>query len=176
MNKVVNREKLFSARLLTIYKKSVQNNDDSIWEREVVTYGGSAAVVLAEYEGKIILVSQFRPTAEKYFLELPAGRIKKGEQPIQCAKREFEEETGLVPLNLEEIISFYPSPGFVDEKMHLFYANKFNKGSVNFDPGEELKTVLLPVNKIDEYINGKIDDGKTLIGLLMWRMLKDEFK
>lgn len=172
MTRIVDREKLFSGKLLSVYRKSVQNEDGSIWEREVVGYGGSASVILAEFEGNIILVSQFRPTAEKYFLELPAGRIEKGEQPIECAKRELEEETGLIALNLRELMQFYPSPGFVDERMYLFFADKFTKGNVHFDEGEELKVVAVPIDEIDEYIRGKIDDAKTLVGLLMWRMLK----
>jgi ADP-ribose pyrophosphatase len=172
MAKVVKSEKTFSGRLLSVFRKTVQNEDGSLWEREVVSYGGSASVVLAEFEGNIVLVSQFRPTAEKDFLELPAGRIEKGEQPIECAKRELEEETGLVALNLRELAQFYPSPGFVDEKMYLFFADRFVKGNEHFDEGEELKLFTIPIDKIDEYMRGKIDDAKTLIGLLMWRMLK----
>ncbi|MGC9124623.1 MAG: NUDIX hydrolase, partial [Caldisericaceae bacterium] len=110
MAKVISIEKIFQGKLLSVYKKIVENEDKSNWERETVGYGGAASAVVAEYNNAIILVSQFRPTAQKYFLELPAGRIEEGESPFDCAKRELEEETGLVAHNLRKIARFYPSP------------------------------------------------------------------
>ncbi len=176
MSKVLSVERLYSGRLLSLYRKSILQNDGIAWDREVVSYGGSAAVVVGEYDDKIVLVSQFRPTCECELLELPAGRIKAGETPEQCAVREFEEEVGLIPLNLIKLSEFYPSPGFVDEKMFLFFANEFRKGKTNFDPGEELKTIFLPADKVEEYLFEKIHDAKTLIGVLMWGMIKDATK
>ena len=165
--RVLLRETIFKGRLLTVVRKTVENADGSKWEREVVTYGGSASTIVPFYNGKFVFVKQFRPTIEHFILEFPAGRIEEGETPLECAKRELREETGLIAKNIDFVFSFYPSPGFVDEKMYLFYANQFEKGKTDFDEGEELETILVDKELAFTYLNnGRIIDGKTIIGLL----------
>lgn len=169
---IVKKETLFSGRLLSIIKKTVKNSDGTLWDREVVTYGGNASVVLALVDNKVVFVKQFRPTVEDFILELPAGRIENNETPYDCAKRELEEETGLIPKNLKFLFEFYPSPGFVDEKLYLFLATEFSQGKVNLDAGEEVKTLFVHVEDALNYLdNGTIIDGKTIIGLLYLKLL-----
>ncbi len=169
---IVKKETLFKGRLLSIIKKTVKNSDGTLWDREVVTYGGNASVVLALVDNKVVFVKQFRPTVEGFILELPAGRIENNETPYDCAKRELEEETGLIPKNLKFLFEFYPSPGFVDEKLYLFLATEFSQGKVNLDVGEEVKTLFIPVDDALSYLdNGTIIDGKTIIGLLYVRLM-----
>jgi len=173
--KIVDRVTIFKGHLLSIIKKTVENSDHTLWEREVVTYGGSASVILALYNDKIVFVKQFRPTLEDFILELPAGRIEKNETPIECAKRELEEETGLIAENLRYLCEFYPSPGFVDEKLYLFYADQFSKGRVNLDEGEEVNLVLIPKEEAFKYLeNGLIVDAKTIIGLFYLKKILKE--
>jgi len=162
--KIVKKETVYKGKLLSIVRKTVQNSDNLLWEREVVTYGGNASVALAVSSEKIVLVKQFRPAPEDFLLELPAGRIESSETPYECAKREFEEETGLIPINLKLLFEFYPSPGFVEEKLYLFYADEFSHGRVNLDEGEEVRTVMIPIEEALEYLeNGRIVDGKQLL-------------
>lgn len=168
--RVLRKELIFKGKLLSIVRKSVENSDGSVWEREVVTYGGSASVVIPYYQGKFVFVKQFRPTVEDFLFEFPAGRIEENESPIDCARRELEEETGLIPKNLNFIIEFYPSPGFVDEKLYMFFADEFEKGTIHLDEGEEVKVSL--VDRFEAFSmldSGKIIDGKTILGLLWFR-------
>ncbi len=172
--KVVDKNEIFKGKILTVFRKIVKNKDGSLWERETVGYCGEASVVLAVNNEKVILVSQFRPSCECFLLELPAGRIEKNETPEQCALREFEEEVGLVPKTVRKLLEFYTSPGFVEEKVHLFYADDFLQSNKNLDKGEEVEMFLLPCDLIDEYLfGGKIIDAKTIIGLLALKVMKN---
>ncbi|BAL81281.1 NUDIX hydrolase [Caldisericum exile] len=168
--KVLRRKTVFKGKLLSIVEKEVENTDGSTWVREVVTYGGNASVVVPFYEGNFIFVKQFRPTLEDFILEFPAGRIEDKESPIECARRELEEETGFIPKNLTFVYEFYPSPGFVDEKLYLFYADSFEIGLINLDEGEEVNYLLVPKSETFNLLDkGKIIDGKTIVGLLWFR-------
>ncbi len=170
---ILKKEEICKGNLLTFYRKIVRHDDGTEWKREMVSYGASAAAVVAEYKGSIVLVSQFRPAVEKTLLEIPAGKIEKGETPEMAAVRELEEEVGIIPVRIREIAEFYSTPGFTDEKMYLFYADQFKKGNVHPDPGEVLNVKLLPVSQVDEYLlTKKIEDAKTYVGLLYWRMIK----
>ncbi|MEF3244915.1 MAG: NUDIX hydrolase [Caldisericaceae bacterium] len=169
---IVKKETIFSGRLLSLIKKTVKNSDGSLWDREVVTYGGNASVILPLVDNKVVFVKQFRPTVEDFILELPAGRIENNETPYDCAKRELEEETGLIAKNLKFLFEFYPSPGFVDEKLYLFLATEFSHGIVNLDAGEEVNTLFVPIDDALSYLdNGTIIDGKTIIGLLYMKLM-----
>jgi ADP-ribose pyrophosphatase len=168
--KILEQEKIYSGKVLTIYKKIVENSDKSVWEREIVSYGSNAVAIVAEFKGNIVFEKQFRPAVNEVIIEIPAGRIEDGETPEQCALRELEEETSLVPVDLKLLVEFYSTPGFVDEKISVFYANKFREGETKFDQGEELQSFLVPIDRIDDYIfSNKIKDAKTLIGLLFWK-------
>ena len=173
--KIVKKEKIFSGKLLSIYKRLVVDSNKNVWERETASYDGSASCIVAVENNEIVMIRQFRPSVEETLIEIPAGRIEEGETPAEAARREFEEETGLIPLNLRKLVEFYPTPGFVDEKLYLFFADKFDKGKVHLDAGEFLDVFRLPVSKVDEYIfSNKIRDAKTLIGLLLWKVMKNE--
>ncbi len=168
---IIKKELVFKGKLLSIYKRLVRHDDGTVWERETASYGGNAAAIVAVDGNEVVLIKQFRPSVEETLLEIPAGRIDDGETPEQAAARELEEETGLKPLNLRKLVEFYPTPGFVDEKIYLFYADKFEKGSVHLDEGEVLRIFRLPINEVEEYLlSNKIKDGKTFVGLLLWKV------
>ena len=168
--KILRQERICSGKILTLYKKIVENSDKSLWERETVSYGSNAVAIVAEYQGNIVFVKQFRPAMNEVIIELPAGRIEEGEEPVECAKRELEEETSFVPIDLKLLVELYSTPGFIDEKISIFYTDKFKKGKYKFDPGEELQTFLIPIDNVNNYIfSNKIKDAKTLIGLLFWK-------
>jgi len=167
---ILKKQKIFKGKLLSIYRRLVKQDDGSIWERETASYDGSAAAIVAIDGDQVVLIKQFRPSVEETLLEIPAGKIDPGETPEQAAKRELEEETGLIPLNLKKLVEFYPTPGFVDEKIHIFYADNFKKGKVHLDKGEVLDIVRISTFEVGEYIqSNKIKDAKTLVGLLLWK-------
>ena len=140
-------------------------------EREIVEHPGAVAVVAVDGEGYVTLVRQLREPARKRLLELPAGLVDPGEQPIDTARRELEEETGFSAGHLEPLLRCYTSPGFCTEVMHIFVATHLQAGDAHPDEGEEIELVRRPLEQaIDQVLSGEIGDAKTVAGLLAyWR-------
>lgn len=132
--------------------------------REVVEHPDCVAVVAIDSEDNVLLVRQFRKPAERVLLEIPAGGIEPGEQPIQCALRELEEETGYIAGKLERLGGFYSSPGYSNEYLHLFLATELREGRAKGD--EIIELVPIPVAEIPNLISsGEICDAKSIAGL-----------
>ena len=137
--------------------------------REVVSHCGGACV-LAVKDGKVLLEKQFRYAYGEEIYELPAGKRDDGEDFYFTAKRELEEETGLIPLNLKKITEFYPTPGYTNEVIGVFFADEFEKGQIHFDDTEDLTSEWVDLEKAFKMIeDGKIKDGKTLVALLWYK-------
>jgi ADP-ribose pyrophosphatase len=100
-------------------------------------------------------------------LEIPAGKLEEGESPEACAVRELEEETGFRAGKIRRILEYFPSPGFSDERIHLFEAAELQKGKKNLQPDELVETVFLSVSELVKLIKeGKMRDSKTIIAVL----------
>ena len=133
--------------------------------REMIEHPGGACV-LSVHEGKIALVRQFRYVYQEELLEIPAGKLEKGEDPMLAAKRELEEETGLVAERLKPLFTLYPTPGYTNEKIYIYEAEGVKKGSQHLDEGEFLNVVFLPVEEAARMIeNGEIRDAKTIVAV-----------
>jgi ADP-ribose pyrophosphatase len=114
------------------------------------------------------MVNQYRQSAEKVLLEIPAGKIDPGEDPDVCALRELAEETGYSAEKVEKLASVRVSPGFLTEVIHIYKATGLTLGDTNFDEDEFIETIKIPLSKTSDMIkNGEIEDGKTISGLLM---------
>ncbi len=140
--------------------------------REVVQHPGGV-VILAEMEdGRIAFVRQHRYPLDQELLELPAGKLEPQEEPEVSAARELEEEIGFRADFLEHVFSFYSTPGFCDELLHLYYTNRLEKTSAKPDEGEDLVVEFYSLEEAIEMTGrGEIRDGKTLLALfwLQWR-------
>jgi len=137
-------------------------------KRAIIRHPGSAVVVPIDDQGRILLVRQFRLPAEKYLWEIPAGKIDEGENAFQAAQRELGEETGLSAKSWKELLSFYPSPGYVAEKMTLFLATDLTQGKPHNMDDERIDTRWFTPAEVSEGIaKGEIQDAKTIIGFLM---------
>lgn len=139
------------------------------WEgndREIVDHPGSAAIV-AIHGGDVVLVRQLREPAGKALLELPAGTLEEGEEPLASAQRELEEEVGLSRGRWRELGGFWTSPGFLRERMHLFLAEDLEPGERNPDDDEDLEVVRWPVAEIAQRL-GELEDMKTIAGLFLY--------
>jgi ADP-ribose pyrophosphatase len=137
-------------------------------KRSIIRHPGSAVVMPIDAQGRILLVRQFRLPAERYLWEIPAGKIDDGENAFQAAQRELGEETGLSAKTWKELVSFYPSPGFVQEKMTIFVATDLTQGEAHNMDDERIETRWFTPAEIEEGIRtGEIQDAKTLIGYLM---------
>ncbi|HEY1563059.1 MAG TPA: NUDIX hydrolase [Gaiellaceae bacterium] len=136
-------------------------------EREIVEHPGAVAVVAVDAEGYVALVRQLREATRKRLLELPAGTAEPGEQPLETAQRELQEECGLTGGSWRELAAFWTTPGFCRERMHVFAAEGVERGEAAPAEDEELEQVRWPVAEIGERLH-EIEDAKTLAGLLLY--------
>lgn len=134
--------------------------------RDLIIHGGISVMIPVANEKELILIRQFRYGADSYLWELPAGTIGKGESPLQCAKREIQEEIGFKASRWKKIASFYVSPGFNTEKVHCFTASNLKKTRTNLERDEILESQVLPFKEVVRMIKtNKIRDAKSLIPL-----------
>jgi ADP-ribose pyrophosphatase len=136
-------------------------------EREIVDHPGAVAIVAIDRDGMLTLVRQRREATRKELLELPAGGLEEGEAPLDCAKRELEEETGLNGGTWREVTAFYTTPGFCRERMHLFFVHDVDPGDANPAEDEQLELVRWPATEIASHLH-ELEDAKTLVGLLLF--------
>jgi ADP-ribose pyrophosphatase len=134
--------------------------------RDIVVHAPVAAVVAFDTDDRLTLVRQRRVAVDASLLELPAGFIHEGESPLDAARRELAEETGLRGGDWEEMADFFTSAGFTDERVHLFSATGLDPGDASPDDDEELELVRVRLADVPRLI-GEIRDAKTLIGLLL---------
>jgi ADP-ribose pyrophosphatase len=140
-------------------------------EREIVEHPGAVAIVAIDREGMLTLVRQRREAVRSELVELPAGTLEHGESPLDCARRELEEETGLTGGSWRERSAFYTTPGFCRERMHLFLAEGLDSGPSKPEADEQLDLVRWPTAEIESRLH-EIEDAKTLVGLLTF--LRDQ--
>lgn len=136
-------------------------------EREIVDRTDSVAILAVDRMGDVVLVRQFRAPTRKSLLELPAGTVDAGEQPLETARRELNEETGLHGGTWRAGPVFYTTPGFCRERIHVFFAEELEAGEARPDASEDLEIVRWPAAEIAERL-GEIEDGKTLAALLLY--------
>jgi ADP-ribose pyrophosphatase len=135
--------------------------------REIAVRGGAAAVLPVDADNNIVFVRQYRHTARKPVLEIPAGMLDDGEDPLDCAVRELEEETGYKSDDVTHMFSMYPSIGLVSEILYIYKAVNLYEGTQKFDPDEFIEVVKYPLKQAVEMIrNGEIIDGKTIAAVL----------
>jgi ADP-ribose pyrophosphatase len=138
-------------------------------KRAIVQHPGSAVVLPLDAQKRILLVRQYRLPARQYLWELPAGKIDPGETALQAAKRELKEETGCRAKKWTKICDFYPSPGFLGERMSIFLARELAEGEATPMDDERIEKAWFTVKQVEEMLaKGKILDAKTMIGFLRW--------
>ena len=136
-------------------------------EREIVEHPGAVAIVAVDRDERVALVRQLREPARKELLELPAGTLEEGEEPLATARRELEEETGLTGGSWRELAAFYTTPGFSRERMRLFVAEGVEEGEARPAPDEAIELVRVPVGELRERVR-ELEDAKTIAGLLLY--------
>lgn len=161
----IKRHCVFEGKLLRVRQDEAALPDGKRCTREVVEHPG-AVCILCIYEGKAVLVRQFRYAVGEELFELPAGKLERGEDPKDAALRELEEETGLRAASVKLLFSMYPTPGYSDEVIHVFEALDAVAAESHPDVGEFVDTVLVPVEEAYAMIEeGSIKDGKTIAAL-----------
>ncbi|KAB2338967.1 NUDIX hydrolase [Cytobacillus depressus] len=162
--KTVKIEKLFTGKVISLQVEDVELPNGNMSKREIIKHPGAVAVIALTDDQKIIMVEQYRKALEKAIVEIPAGKLEVGEDPEVCAKRELEEETGYECKEMEWLISFYTSPGFADEIIHLYIAKGLVKKENPAPPDEDefVNLLELTLEEAEQLIvEKKIYDAKT---------------
>ncbi len=164
---------IYDGRIVKLNLDTVRFPDGSTGELEMIRHSGAAAVLPLldggdSVDPTIVLVRQYRYAADGYILEVPAGRPDSaGEDWELCASRELEEETGLRAGKLQRLTTIYTTPGFTDERIHLFLASELTEGTAGRDHDEFMELVTLPLSRALAMVrDGEITDAKTICTLL----------
>ena len=167
----VSSEPIYSGRILDVQRWHVTCPNGNPAVREIVVHKGAAAVVPVYEDGTTLLVRQHRVAADRVTLEIPAGKLDSvGEDPLDCAVRELEEETGLKAERMTLLTSLLTTPGFCTEKIGIYLAQGLSQGDTHPDEDEFLGLVRIPLDDaIAMVMRGEIRDSKTICGLLMAR-------
>lgn len=167
--KTISSREIYSGKIINVRLDSVRLPDGKESRREIVEVVNTGAVGMVPVkDGRVYLVRQYRKAVEKALLEIPAGRLELGEGPLQCARRELAEEIGFLPNNLQRLAFFYTSPGFSNEVLYLYLAQDLVQVETEKEEGEYLEVESIDLLEAIKMVsNGEIEDGKTIIGLLM---------
>jgi ADP-ribose pyrophosphatase len=168
----ISSRRIYTGKVVSLDIDTVRFPNGSTGELEMIRHSGASAVVpfLDDPESddpRILLIRQYRYAAEGYVYEIPAGRLDAGEAPAECAMRELREETGYKAGKLQPLTTFYTTPGFTDERIHLFLATELEAGETERESDEIMD--LHPIKRSDVLKmveSGEIRDGKTMVGLL----------
>ncbi|MGI9077647.1 MAG: NUDIX hydrolase [Gemmatimonadaceae bacterium] len=165
-------KRIYTGRVLNLDIDTVRFPNGSIGELEMIRHSGASAVVpfLSDPAGadpQVMLIRQYRYAADGYVYEIPAGRLDRGEEPMTCAHRELREETGCTAKGMEHLFTMFTTPGFTDERIHVFLATDLILGESEREADEFLEVETMPLAKALSMVeSGGIQDGKTALGLL----------
>ncbi len=165
--KTVSTSYLYRGKIINVRQDRVKDARGKAAFREVVEHPGAVAILALNQSNEVILVRQHRQPAAEVLLEIPAGKLEPDEEPLECARRELVEETGLKAEKWQELACFYTSPGFCDEIIYLFLAETLGKGEpTTSDPEENIRKEVVALPEAGKMIaDGRIKDGKTIIAL-----------
>ena len=170
--KITKSNEVYKCSLFTVTEDEAKDRTGWEMKRSIVRHRGSAVMMPVDENNRVLLVRQYRMPAGQKLWEIPAGKLDEGETPLQAAKRELGEETGLTAKTWKKLVSFYPSPGYVEEKMTIFLATDLTQGDAHPMDDERIETKWFTKKELREAIeSNKIIDGKTMIGFLYWTRL-----
>lgn len=166
--KTVSKKHIYTGNIIEVDLLTVTLPDGKEATRDIVSHPGASVVVPLTAGGELYMVRQFRKPLEMESLEIPAGKLDQGENPLDCAKRELKEETGVDAGNVKHLISIHSTPGFCNEVLHMYLATELTEGMSNADEDEFISCEKIPVGKLVEMVIGhEITDAKSIIGILL---------
>lgn len=165
--KTIKTDRIYNGRVINFRVDTVELPNGMTGTRELVEHPGGVGVVAVDDEGSLLLVEQFRKPYERMILEIPAGKMERGENPELCGRRELEEETGCSAASFEFLGECYPSVGYTDEVIRLYLATGLTRTGQHLDEDEFLNVVRIPLEQMYRRVmNNEIADAKTVIGVL----------
>jgi len=172
--KTLSRRSVFRGRILDVHLDEVALPNGAQAEREVVDHPGGVAILALDENNNVLTVTQYRYVYGKTLLEIPAGKLERGEDPYAAALRELREETGALTDSLTPLGEIYPTPGFCNEIIRLYLARDLSWGDMDPDEDEFLDVARIPFDEMLQMVlSGDIKDGKTNIAILKAKLLLD---
>lgn len=170
--KTIKKHSVYEGKIINVRCDEAELPDGRPCKRELVEHPGGAAVV-CEFGGKIAFVRQYRYAYGEELLEIPAGKLEKGEDPMLAAMRELSEETGFRAEWLSLLTVLYPSPGYTNEKIYLYAAHGVTRGESRLDEGEFLDLEMIPAEEAFAMAqNGVLRDAKSVAALLLYKSIR----
>jgi ADP-ribose pyrophosphatase len=172
---VIKTNTIFHGKVFDVKVDEIEYNESGNQSfRQVAVHPGGAVVLPILKNGKIVLVTQYRYPHNEVLLELPAGKLEKGEDPFKCALRELTEETGYTSDKMTKLGKIYTTPGFCDEILHIYLAEDLIPGDHAREEGEEgMEIVEMTLEEAEEHIrSGKIVDAKTICGIAYYKLME----
>jgi len=168
----ISSRRIHTGKIISLDSDTVRFPDGSVGAMDMIRHPGASAIVpfLSDATGtdpQLLLIRQYRYAAGQYLYEIPAGRLDPGEEPRDCARRELREETGCSARQIDFLFTMYTTPGFTDERIHLFMATGLERGETAHEADEFLTTETVTLSQALRLIQqGEIKDAKTALGIL----------
>lgn len=167
VEKTLSSKRVFEGRAVKLRVDTVLKPNGKSTTREIVEHSDCIAVVVLDSKDRAIMVRQYRKAVDKFLLEIPAGGIEPGEQPVESVRRELQEEIGYLPNRIERLGGFYSAPGYCTEYLHLYLATHLIPSRKKAEDTEEIEIVRVPLSRVPDMIaSGEICDAKSIAGLL----------
>ena len=171
--KKLSTQQIYSGRAVKVHVDTVEKAGGIRTTREVVEHSDSVAVVVLDEQRNIVMVRQFRHAVDKFLLEIPAGGVDPGEEPVESVRRELQEETGYFPRTIDRLGGFYATPGYGTEYLHCFLATDLVPARLVAEDTEDIEVVRIPADEISRLIRtGDICDAKSIAALLMFLVIQ----
>ena len=165
--KTLRTENIFEGRVIHVRKEEVELPDGSIADRELIAHPGGVGVIAVDENRQAFMVSQYRIAARSMMLEIPAGKLEYGENPLECGKRELVEETGYSAEEFTHLGEYYATPGYCEEKLNIYLARNLEFVGQRLDEGEFLNVKKYDLDELYQMVmDNKIYDAKTAIAIL----------
>ena len=175
--RLLSSDTAYSGRLFNVSMDKLEMDTGVVAYRETIRHPGAVAMVPVTAEGKLLLVTQYRHAAGRRLLELPAGTLEKGEEPLAAVARELQEEVGQLPGRIEPIGGLFVAPGYTTEYIHLFICTELSPSRLDADEDEDIEVEVRTVEQALAAIDsGEICDAKSVIGILRWLRFVDSVR